>query len=190
MTKENESQIATALVERIQQGDKMAEADMVARYQRGLLFMLRHRANNSELADDIAQETWRIVLEKVRGKEIKNPSTLAAFIVQIGKNQLNMSYRGAHNAKVTVNIDDVVPVDTQLKPQQILERNNTALVVRKLLQELSVPRDKELIMRFYIKEEDKKAICQALALDDLHFNRVLHRARHRFKALWQQYMAD
>lgn len=188
LTKEIESQIAKQLVHRIQQGDKAAEAEMIERYQRGLLFMLRHRSKNSDLANDIAQETWRIVLEKIRGNSIKSPSKLAAFIVQIGKNQLTMSYRGAHNTNV--NIDDISPIDTQPKPQQILERNNISLVVRKLLQELTVPRDKELMMRFYIKEEDKKTICEALALDDLHFNRVLFRARHRFKEIWQSYIGN
>lgn len=184
---DNEPEIASQLVERIKNGDVMAENDMVERYQRGLLFMLRHRANNSELAKDIAQETWRITLEKVRAGQLKDPSKLAAFIVQIGKNQLTMSYRGAVNTRTTSMESVPEGTDDKNQPQQILERHNTALLVRKLLGELSTPRDKEIMMRFYIKEQNKHVICQELGLDDIHFNRVLYRAKERFKKLWQEF---
>jgi RNA polymerase sigma-70 factor (ECF subfamily) len=44
-------------------------------------------------------------------------------------------------------------------------------------------RDRTLLMRFYIDEEEKEKICLELNLSSLHFNRVIFRARRRFKEL-------
>jgi RNA polymerase sigma-70 factor (ECF subfamily) len=35
----------------------------------------------------------------------------------------------------------------------------------------------------YVHQEDKDSICRELNLDSLHFNRVLHRAKQRFRDL-------
>jgi RNA polymerase sigma-70 factor (ECF subfamily) len=57
--------------------------------------------------------------------------------------------------------------------------------VRQLLSELS-DRDREILRRFYIEEEDKERICADLKLSSLHFNRVLHRARERYRELYRK----
>ena len=186
MTKESEAEVAAELVSRIIGGDKKAESEMVERYQRGLLFMLQHRANNDALAADIAQETWRIVIEKVRAGLVKQPAKLAAFIVQIGKNQLLMSYRGSHHTKVTTDVDIQEVADGSDAPYKAVERHNITLVVRQLVGELKNKRDREVLMRFYVNEENKDIICEEFELSELHFNRVLFRARQRFKQLWTE----
>jgi RNA polymerase sigma-70 factor (ECF subfamily) len=55
--------------------------------------------------------------------------------------------------------------------------------VRRLIGELDTDRDRQILYRFYIAEEDKERICADLELSSLHFNRVLFRARQRFKEL-------
>ena len=58
-----------------------------------------------------------------------------------------------------------------------------AAIVRRLIAEMPTDRDRQLLLRFYVAEEEKDSICGELGLDSLHFNRVLFRARHRFKEL-------
>jgi RNA polymerase sigma-70 factor (ECF subfamily) len=52
--------------------------------------------------------------------------------------------------------------------------------------ELPSARDRQLLYRFYLGEEDKERICVDLKLTSLQFNRVLHRARERFRELYQR----
>ena len=47
-------------------------------------------------------------------------------------------------------------------------------------------RDRQVLFRFYIAEENKEDICSDLGLSSLHFNRVLFRARERFRELYEQ----
>src|SRR6185436_5403273 len=44
-------------------------------------------------------------------------------------------------------------------------------------------RDREILVRFYLQEEEKEAICRDLALAPDQFDKVLHRARARLKEL-------
>jgi RNA polymerase sigma-70 factor (ECF subfamily) len=66
---------------------------------------------------------------------------------------------------------------------QFVASVQTAAAVRELLAGMPVERDRELLMRFYVQDQDKKEICKALGLDSLHFNRVLFRAKGRFRKL-------
>ncbi|HSS75550.1 MAG TPA: hypothetical protein VLV54_02295, partial [Thermoanaerobaculia bacterium] len=43
---------------------------------------------------------------------------------------------------------------------------------------------REILLRFYIAEEDKDRIAADHGLSSLQFNRVLHRARQRYKELF------
>ncbi len=58
--------------------------------------------------------------------------------------------------------------------------------VRQVIGELKTERDRQLLLRFYLAEDDKEQICSDLGLSSLHFNRVLFRARQRFKVLLEQ----
>jgi RNA polymerase sigma-70 factor (ECF subfamily) len=58
-----------------------------------------------------------------------------------------------------------------------------ALRVKRILQQLPTPRDREILMRFYLQEEEKDAICRDLRLEADQFDKVLHRARARLKEL-------
>jgi RNA polymerase sigma-70 factor (ECF subfamily) len=56
-------------------------------------------------------------------------------------------------------------------------------LVRKLLDELPVQRDREILIKTYLEDQDKSAICEALGVDSAHYNRVLFRAKERFREL-------
>jgi DNA-directed RNA polymerase specialized sigma24 family protein len=73
--------------------------------------------------------------------------------------------------------------DESYSPYRDVSRAQNTKLVRQLLNELPVERDRELLERLYVQDQDKEEICQALGLDSLHFNRVLHRAKQRFRQL-------
>ena len=50
--------------------------------------------------------------------------------------------------------------------------------------ELASERDRQILFRFYIAEDEKEAICRDLRSASLHFNRVLFRARERYRELY------
>jgi len=179
---EEEAQVATDLVRRIASGEPAAEAELVERYSRGLLYLLRRLA--PELAEDLHQETFRIVLERLRRRELDDPAGLAGFLRGTARNLVIAERR--KNARRRTEADEeelaqaVHPAPGQLSAVLLDEEAET---VRQLIRELPTERDRQLLLRFYVTEEDKESLCADLGLDSLHFNRVLFRARQRFKEL-------
>lgn len=68
----------------------------------------------------------------------------------------------------------------------MLLRKEKARAIRQVLRQLNSERDREVLYRFYIAEEHKEQICADLGLTNLHFNRVLYRARERFRELCER----
>ena len=65
---------------------RAAESELVARFSRGLLLMLRRLVQNPALADDLHQETLALVIEKIRRGEVREPEKLAGFIRSTARN--------------------------------------------------------------------------------------------------------
>ena len=185
LAEKSEGEVAAELARRIRSGDRTAEAELVQRYGRGLLFHLRRTAGDPDLADDLYQETFRVVLERLRGEGIAEPERLAGFILGTGRNLFlagwrKRSRRGEGTSLDAAEIDPPDPVPGQL--DRVLQEEEIQQV-RRLIGELGTDRDRQILFRFYVAEEDKTRICADLGLDSLHFNRVLFRARQRFKDL-------
>lgn len=182
---------SAALVLRIKAGDRRAEQDLVRRYGQRLEFLLRRHCRDPSMAPDITQETFIIALEQLRSDGLRNPDKLAAYLRQTALNLATAEARTYYRR-------DTHP-DWEMIEQQIsaepsisanLERAELADQVRQLLRELKAPRDRELLRRYYLSEEPKDSICTSLGLDRDHFDRVIHRARQRFRELMQKRWAS
>lgn len=184
----DEAAIAAGLVRRIAARDASAEGELVERYGRGVLYLLRHLGATPDLADDLQQETFRIVIERLRQGGLDDPTGLAPFLRGTARNLLIAERRKTARRRTwgdTGELAEVVaPAPSQL---QTVLLDEEAEIVRKLIAELPNDRDRQLLLRFYVAEEDKGKICADLGLDSLHFNRVLFRARQRFKELLERF---
>jgi RNA polymerase sigma-70 factor (ECF subfamily) len=182
--KPSEASVAEGLVQRIIDDDRNAEREMVERYHRGLVVMLYNRSRDRSLAEDIAQDTWIIVIQKIRGQQLRDQRKLAAFIIQIGKNQLIMNYR-ARDRHQHVSDDEVLEhADQAPSPEQQMSNQQLGQTLDELLAAMSTTRDPEILRRFYLIGDSKTELCNAYNLNEAHFDRVLFRARERFKKLW------
>ncbi|MEA2604452.1 MAG: polymerase sigma-70 factor, subfamily [Acidobacteriota bacterium] len=184
----DEAAVAADLVRRIAAGDATAEGQLVERYRRGLLYLLRRLGALPDLADDLQQETFRIVIERLRQEGLADPAGLAPFLRGTARNLLIAERRKAARRRTWGDTGElaeaVAPAPSQLQSVLLDEE---AEIVRKLIGELPTDRDRQLLLRFYVGEEDKESICTDLGLDSLHFNRVLFRARQRFKELLERF---
>jgi RNA polymerase sigma-70 factor (ECF subfamily) len=173
------------LVARIRKGESAAEAQLVARYGRGITIILRRAAGAHGAADDLYQEVFLRAVEKIRAGELRDPERLSGFICGIARNLAIDYFRRRVHGEAPAGDADVLSLpEPAPNPLERMMRDEAARAVRQMLAELPSPRDREILTRFYIQEEDKERICTDLGLSGLHFNRVLHRARERFRELF------
>ena len=184
---DSEPQIAADLCARIRQGSRDAEEQMVRRYGAGLLYLLKRRARDPELALDLRQDTFRVAIEKLRSSTLEEPARLAAYLRGVALNLLVAQRRKDMRRATTPDSEAVeLAADERGGPFDNVSREQVRQAVGVLLNELGTPRDRDLLTRFYIHDEEKAAICDALGVDSVHFNRVLFRAKQRFRQLLLQ----
>ncbi len=175
------------LVARIQSGDRSAEAQLLARFALGVRVILRRHAGNTAIAiDDLAQDVLGAVLEQLRKGAIRDPIALPAYIRTSALHRLHAEQRAQQTAAQThesVENEDPRLIAQQTHAADELDAARKAKLVRELLTHLPVQRDREVLQRFYLKEESCEEICAALDIEAEHFRRVIHRARVRFREM-------
>jgi RNA polymerase sigma-70 factor, ECF subfamily len=179
------------LVSRIRAGDRQEEAELIERYSRGVMVIIRREVHDAAVAEDIHQETFRIGLEKIRQGDVREPERLSGFICGVARNLVIDYFRRAARQESMTEIEEAArlphPASDQL---QELLRKEKADLVRQVLKEMPNERDIQVLYRFYIADDEKEQICADLGLTSLDFNRVLHRARERFRELYKRAIRD
>lgn len=182
VVEEVEADVSAALARRIGEGDRSAESEMVERYGRGLLLLLVRRTGDPALADDLYQDTFRTVIERLRREPIEDAGRLAGYLRGIANNLAVAHHRKQVRRATESDSEFVAKVpDLGGNPVSRLSDDQLAGVVHTLLSELGQERDREILRRFYVLEQSKEEICADLAVDGIRFNGVLHRAKRRFR---------
>ncbi len=177
----HELAFARALLNKDSEAGQM---ELVNRFSRGLTCMLIKRTGNPDLSQDLVQETFRLVIQKLRNGEVKEPAKIIGYLRQVAINLLIANHRkNKHWVQGEENMSE--PEDAAPSGESRLEQNQRVQLVRKVIAEMTKPRDREALIRFYVAEEDRTQICADMKLDTLQLTKILHRARGRFKQIWQ-----
>jgi RNA polymerase sigma-70 factor (ECF subfamily) len=177
------------LAARIRAGEREAEGELVRRFGPGVAAILRRAANDPSLAQDLYQDVFRLAIEKIRHGDLKDPAKLPGFLCGLARNLAIDHFRTARRRRVEP-LEAVEPRDASADPLERLLSGERASLVREVMAELGSDRDRQLLFRFYVGEEDKDRLCRDLDLSSLHFNRVLFRARQRYKELYERRFLD
>lgn len=184
---QEEARIAVMIVQGIRAGDAAAESRLVKRYSDGLRYLLMRRIGDDERAQDLLQDTLYIAIAKLREVDLETPERLAGYLRGIAIRVALNAARRRQREPYPMEVEAVAQIPDR-EPGQFdhVAREQTKAAVHKLLKTMPVKRDREILTCFYVREQDKDEICQALGLDSLHFNRVLFRAKKRFRKLLEK----
>ena len=152
----------------------------------GLRALILRRVRDPEVAADILQDAAVTTLEKLRNGEISHPENVGGYLYRVALNHLRNHRRkdrtGVSSAHALEELRDAEDDPDWAR----VGRPQWAMAARQMLDEMPARRDRELLMRFYLNDEEKEKICQDLRLSMEHFNRVIFRARNRFRELLEQ----
>lgn len=184
MTDRQQDQDPATLAASVAAGERDAEARLAVRYRRGVILMLRRWGAEFTLAEDLAQETLIAVIARLRERPLDDPARLDGFVRGVAHNLLRADSR-ARLRRRTSPVGELIDefIDPDASPLGAAVRTDEAQVVRHLIDELPVLRDRELLRRHYLHGESKAQICDALGVDEAIFNQLLHRARRRLQQL-------
>jgi RNA polymerase sigma-70 factor, ECF subfamily len=139
------------------------------------------RVRDPEAAADILQDAAVTTLEKLRSGEIARPENLGGYLYRVALNHLRNHRRKDRSAVSSAEALDELPSSENEDDWGNLGGRQWATAARRMLEEMPVARDRDILVRFYLDDEDKDSICRELQLSEDHFNRVIFRARNRFR---------
>ncbi len=194
MTYSETAQVETSdkALDRVDRGDlSLVEAvaeqsalqdQLYLRYRRPLMQVFLHRRIDRDAADDLLQRTFLQAIKKIRTEGgLEDPSNLGGYLYRTACKLATAYWRGELSRKHDNDKELLSNLqDDALSLEERVDHEQLAKCVRDLMGHLPVPRDREVLERFYLQEEPRTSIRESLKLTDMQFNQVLWRARQRF----------
>jgi RNA polymerase sigma-70 factor (ECF subfamily) len=166
------------------QPDRDAEQILCARYYQRVRFMLRHRTGNYPLADDLTNDTFIILIKHLREQTLREPDKAGAYLHRTAHFAYLGWVRKEHRRPVNELTDDLPSLGPN--PEQEVHVKQSISALLRLIDELPVARDRELLHRRWVLGQEKAEIFNAVGVTAEHYDRVLWRAQWRFHELLGQ----
>jgi RNA polymerase sigma-70 factor (ECF subfamily) len=169
-----------SLVEAIAERSAL-QNQLYVRYRRPLLQVFHHRRIDRDAAEDLLQRTFLQAIKKIRTEGLDDPGNLGGYLYRTACKLATAYWRGElsrnheYDRELLTNLkDEALTLEERVDHEQLAKH------VRDLMDHLPVPRDREVLERFYLREEPRTSIRESLKLTEIQFNQVLWRARQRF----------
>ena len=174
-----------AYVERLREGDPSTEQHFVAYFGQLLHIKLRSRPLTSDKVDDLRQETFiRVIAALRREGGVRQPERFGAFVNSICNNVLLEYYRSSAKSQPMEDTHMDIP-DKILDLDGMLVTKQSAEQVRRILDAMP-KRDRALLRAIFLEEKEKDMVCRELGVDREYLRVLVHRAKDKFKALYEK----
>ncbi len=178
------------LVERIRSGETDGMEELYQLFSKGIRFYLCRQLGPQEL-DDKVHDTFVVVVQAIRRGELRDPQRLMGFVRTIVRRQVAAHIdRVVHIRREQIDMESTIRIaDPHGNPEEAAIFRQRADLIERVLEELS-QRDREILTRFYLREQDQDQICSEMALTDTQFRLLKSRAKARFGELGKKKIAQ
>jgi RNA polymerase sigma-70 factor (ECF subfamily) len=138
-------------------------------------------------AEDALQETLLVVVRAIRNGSIREPEKLAGFVQIVAKRQaFGVIGQRVHSRQKEAELDTGRHVsEAKQDPERDAMVRERAELMKRALGLLS-PRDREILIRFYLREQTAEEVCRDMNLTETQFRLMKSRAKAKFGELGKQ----
>lgn len=178
-----------SLVERIRSGQTDGMEELYHLFLKGIRFYLCRQLGTEEL-DDKVHDTFVVVVQAIRRGELRDPERLMGFVQTVVRRQVAAHIDRAVNSRQGVLHPDagLRIVDRISNPEENAVFKQRIDLIRRVLAELD-GRDREILTRFYLREQGQQQICSEMDLNETQFRLLKSRAKARFGQLGRKRLA-
>jgi RNA polymerase sigma factor (sigma-70 family) len=175
------------LIVRIRNGDASAQEAIYLLLHQGVRFLLL-RHFGPEALDEL-HEVFVIIVTAIRTGRLRDPERLPAFVRGVVKRRVALRIRQSircrklHGELSEDLFEATQPVEEKLSSEEELD------AMWETLHQLS-QRDREVLVRSYLREEPPESICADMGLTPTQFRLLKSRAKTRFAALARRKQAQ
>ena len=178
-----------ALVESIQRNEQNSVEELYRIFSRGIRFYLCRQLGPQDL-DDKVHDTFLIVVQAIRRGELREPERLMGFVRTVVRRQVAAQIdRAVQTRRDQVDLDSGVGVsDHRNTPEEAAILRQHEQVAETVLKGIS-ERDRDILTRFYLREQTQEEICEEMNLSETQFRLLKSRAKARFGELGRKTLA-
>jgi RNA polymerase sigma-70 factor (ECF subfamily) len=176
------------IVEQIRAGDRSGAEALYHLVSRGLRLSLLRQLGAQE-ADDILHSVMVITIQAVQRGGLRDPERLLGFMSTVAHRQVAGYIQSAVKDRGDRRVDEgpKAVVDGRANPEQQVISEQRILLMRKALSELS-PKDREVLMRFYVRGESAEQICREMNWTETQFRLLKSRAKSKIAEKGKRYL--
>ena len=177
------------LVSQIKAGDETGMEQLYKLFTRGIRYYLCRQLGPQELEDKI-HDTFLIVVKAIRRGDLREPERLMGFVRTVVRRQVAAYIEQAvQNRRDLTDLDaGVIVADRKQNPEQKLMGLQRAELMQSTLSSLS-EKDREILTRFYLKEQSQERICREMELSETQFRLLKSRAKAKFGEIGKKTLA-
>ena len=173
--------LSELLVLRCRRGDPQGWRDLLARWERPLLFYIRRLVPTEQDAWDVLQKTWLAVFQGLAS--LKETSMLPVWLHRIARNLAVTNYRGQHRSEP---LPEELTIDEGKDPPSAeAEAFDDAQAVHRALAELSVAH-REVLTLYFLQDLSVEQIAQVLDVSAGTVKSRLHYARRELRTVLEE----
>jgi RNA polymerase sigma-70 factor (ECF subfamily) len=168
------------LVDKIKQNDVAGLEELYRVFSRGVRFYLCRQLGAQDL-DDQVHNAFLTVAQAIQRGDLREPDRLMGYVRTIVSRQIAAQiHENVHSRKHEIELDWGLPVrDGGSNPEQNAIQSQNVEIALKMLQSIA-PRDREVLIRFYLEEQSADQICDEMGLTETQFRLLKSRAKARF----------
>jgi RNA polymerase sigma-70 factor, ECF subfamily len=174
------------LVRRIRENDPSGMEELYQVFCKGIRFFLYRQLGPQDL-DDRVHDVFLVISQAIRRGDLREPERLMGYVRTVVRRQVAACIDSAVRSRRNLtDFDATTPlVDVGASPEQIVIQREHEDIAHRLLNSIS-KRDKEILVRFYLREQSQETICREMNLTDTQFRLIKSRAKARFGELGKQ----
>jgi RNA polymerase sigma-70 factor, ECF subfamily len=187
---ESEAYAAWALlVERIRTGQTDGMQELYDLFSKGIRFYLCRQLGPQELEDKV-HDTFLVVVQAIRRGDLREPERLMGFVRTIVRRQVAAHIdKIVHVRREQMDMESTIRIpDPSENPEENAIFQQRAKLIQRVLEELG-DRDREILTRFYLREQGQEQICSEMDLTETQFRLLKSRAKARFGELGKKKLA-
>jgi RNA polymerase sigma factor (sigma-70 family) len=177
------------LVDRIRSGQTDGMEELYRLFSKGIRLYLCRQLGAQEV-DDKVHDTFVLVVHAIRRAELREPQRLMGFVRTIVRRQVAAHiHQMVHSRREQIETESSIQIaDPHENPEETAIFQQRADLLKRVLGELPM-REREILTRFYLREETHVQICSEMALTETQFRLLKSRAKARFGELGKKKLA-
>ena len=172
------------LIASVLRKDRKAAARLVAAHIDAVYAYARHRlAPHADLVDDVVQEVFLAALKGLAAFE--GQSSLRTWLIAIARHKIEDIYRQQLRAALTLDLDSTEgePAAHEIPLDEQIDKARAGAKTRRVLERM--PERYALILLWrYWEQRSARDVATAIGATEKGVERLLARARAKFKELW------